>query len=488
MIRKIQLFIVIMLSVPCETFAQGTFEDVYKDFKKQAQTEYEDFRKKVNKDYAEWMRKAWEWHDKIAPMMRPKDEIRPPVIFDKEQQKEGSKPLPHGEIIPEPEPEPQPKPIAPIKEYDGEYKVIYFQFFGTKGKVRLPNDFHFKIGGKNEEAYANAWEELSKEKYNNLIRDCLVFRMEHQLCDWAYLLMLGAMSDAVCGKDTNESVMIQAFVYCQSGYQIRLGLTQDEDLRLLFKSEHIIFDLTGFKMDDGVFYLLPSFDDEGLKVCDISYPEEKPLSLWITQEQKFAVGSSAERLFIPQDSLIAIKSQTNKNLIDFYGTYPTSMIGEDLVSRWAMYANTPLSNKGQEKLYPQLKSVIDQTDNNVIAANWLLYWIQTAFVYEYDDKVWGHDRAFFAEETLYYPYCDCEDRSILYTRLVRDLLDLNAILVYYPGHLAAAVEFNTPVEGDYINLDGKRFTICDPTYIGAPVGVTMPDMNNHTAKVVLLSK
>jgi hypothetical protein len=57
----------------------------------------------------------------------------------------------------------------------------------------------------------------------------------------------------------------------------------------------------------------------------------------------------------------------------------------------------------------------------------LLNWVQTAFVYEYDDKVWGDDRAFFPEETLYYPYCDCEDRSILLSRLVRDLLGLKAI-------------------------------------------------------------
>ena len=87
---------------------------------------------------------------------------------------------------------------------------------------------------------------------------------------------------------------------------------------------------------------------------------------------------------------------------------------------------------------------------------------------------------------LYYPYCDCEDRSILYSRLVRDLLGLDVILVFYPGHLATAVCFNTPVEGDYIELSGKRFTICDPTYIGAPVGMTMPNMDNKTAKVILL--
>ena len=98
----------------------------------------------------------------------------------------------------------------------------------------------------------------------------------------------------------------------------------------------------------------------------------------------------------------------------------------------------------------------------------------------------GHDRAFFAEETLYYPYCDCEDRAILFTRLVRDLLGLKCILVYYPGHLASAVCLKQQVNGDYILLDGDVYTICDPTYIGAPVGITMPEMDNRSAKVIKL--
>ena len=103
-------------------------------------------------------------------------------------------------------------------------------------------------------------------------------------------------------------------------------------------------------------------------------------------------------------------------------------------------------------------------------------------------KYGGHDRTFFAEETLFYPYCDCEDRSVLFIRLVRDLTKLDCILIYYPGHLAAAVNFNSDVNGDYILLNKKKFVVCDPTYIGAPVGVTMPDMNNSSAGIVLLSR
>jgi hypothetical protein len=469
--------------------AQNDFENAFNDFKQKAETEYEEFRKKANREYADWMRKAWVWHKKMEPMPRPKDDMMPPVIFDKNKKKRTEpKSMPYEEVVPVPEPAPQPKPVAPIRENNGEYKVIYFQFFGTDGQVRLPTNFAFKLNGNDVDAFANGWEELASNKCDNLIRDCLVLRMEHQLCDWAYLMMLGAMSEKVCGGWNNEARMMQGFVLCQSGYKVRFGITKEMELRLLFKSEHQIFDLNGFEMDDGMFYLIEPITDDGLNVCDIAYPDEKALSLWIDQEQLLSENLSEERLLIQADSARTIRVQTNKNWMVFCNSYPTSMIGEDIVSRWAMYANTPISNSLKSKLYPQLQDAIKKYDisDAVNAASWLLYWVQTAFVYEYDDKVWGHDRAFFAEETLYYPYCDCEDRSILYSRLVRDLLGLDVILVFYPGHLATAVAFNSPVDGDYIEFNGKRFTICDPTYIGAPIGETMPDMDNKTAKVILL--
>ena len=69
---------------------------------------------------------------------------------------------------------------------------------------------------------------------------------------------------------------------------------------------------------------------------------------------------------------------------------------------------------------------------------------------------------------------------------MRDLLALKVVLVYYPGHLATAIHFSNDVRGDYLMLSGTRYTICDPTYIGASVGMTMPDMDNSKATVILL--
>ena len=51
-----------------------------------------------------------------------------------------------------------------------------------------------------------------------------------------------------------------------------------------------------------------------------------------------------------------------------------------------------------------------------------------------------------------------------------------------------AVDLAEASDGDYVQLDGRRFTVCDPTYIGARVGKTMPNMDNSQAKLILLEK
>ncbi len=75
---------------------------------------------------------------------------------------------------------------------------------------------------------------------------------------------------------------------------------------------------------------------------------------------------------------------------------------------------------------------------------------------------------------------------ILYSRLVRDLMGLQVVLLYYPGHLATAVEFNENIPGDYIVLNGHRYLVCDPTYINAEIGNTMPGMDNSKVSVIML--
>ena len=225
---------------------------------------------------------------------------------------------------------------------------------------------------------------------------------------------------------------------------------------------------------------------EKLYICEVPFPQEQPLSMLLPQEQRFDYEASAPRsLKSAAFPKVLVEATVNKKALSFYASYPPSMINENQQTLWAMYANMPMPKAISQTFMAAMKEKIAGL-SQLEAMERLLNFVQTAFVYEYDDKVWGCDRAFFPEETLYYPYCDCEDRSILLSRMVRDLLGLHCVLIHYPGHLAMAVQFTDDVKGDCIMLQGEKFTICDPTYIGAHVGETMPGMNNAEAKAILL--
>ena len=484
---KRNLLSLIFASLFVHLQAQVTFQDAYDQFRQQAKEKYENYRDEANKKYADFVRQAWEEHKVMPAIPKPKEEEVPPVVIPEEDLQKPIESTPieiEEEVIEVPTIEPQPLPVEPIKEQPtvSEDKVS-FAFYGTTMQVRFDKKLAFKLNGCTPNTVADGWERLSKKDYNNLIRDCLELRITQQLNDWAYLKMLDKMAQACMGSG-DAATLLMAYVYCQSGYRMRLGM-EGNKLRMLYASKHDIYDTMYFEIDGEGFYLYGA-EAERMSICEAAFPQEKSMSLWIPQAMKLADRRSNVRTLTSERYPdMKIQVSVNRNLIDFMNEYPTSMIGDNFMTRWAMYAKTPLEDRLKGEILPVFKEKLQGLSQKE-AVERLLNWVQTAFVYEYDDKVWGGDRAFFAEESLYYPYCDCEDRSILFTHLVRDLLGLKCILIYYPGHLASAVKFTENVQGDYIQLNGNRFVVCDPTYIGAPIGYTMPSMDNATANVILL--
>ena len=458
----------------------------FAEYKSKKQREFDEYRRKKNEEFAAYVRKKWEAFRGAAPKPKPKDQDKPPVVIKDEQKQQPIKdnPVPIKETVTPPKPEPKPEPIAPIQEAPKPTeKWQSFTVFGTDMKVRFEDKQRFTLNGINEAAIADCWQKLAGKDYDNTVHDCLQLRDSKKLSDWAYLNMLQKMAEQCVGRG-NEATLLTAYVYSQSGYQMRLGMA-GQTLRMLFASRHAIYDKVYFTLEGQNFYVWNG-SERSLNICSVGFPKETPLSLYLPKAQSLAVNATAKRT-LSSKRYPQMKAQVsvNKNLIDFYNSYPSSMVGGNFMTRWAMYANTPIDATAKSTLYSALREHIKGCGDKE-AVERLLNWVQTAFVYEYDDKVWGHDRAFFAEESLYYPYCDCEDRSILLSRLVRDLLGLKVVLVYYPGHLATAIHFANDVKGDYLVLSGVRYTVCDPTYIGATIGMTMPGMDNNKATVILL--
>jgi hypothetical protein len=410
------------------TLKAQDYRQQYEDFKQKSSQSYVSFRNECNQKYAEFLRTAWSWYEGKAPLPVP-EELTP--IPPRPYNNEDTKPIEITPIDVTPiDNETQPLPLEPIREVPSpQIDAFTIEFYGVTCSVRLPECARLCFKNCSPDMIANAWQMLATDSINNAIRDCLEIRIRYNLCDWAYLQFLDRLCNGYC-TDKNGATMLMAFLYCQSGYQMRLAV-DGNNLIMLYGSKHQIFDKCYFVVD-GIYFYPYGEPSNNISICNAEFESETPMSLLINTEQKLGTSMSAVRTIkSKQYADVSISSQVPNNLIDFYNSYPTSAIDNNPMTRWAMYANTPLARNSKDLIYPALRKAIFGCDA-LAAANKLLNWVQTGFVYEYDDKVWGYDRAFFAEETLYYPYCDCEDRSILFSHLVRDLLGLDVALVYYP--------------------------------------------------------
>ena len=466
---------------------KNRLQRAFDEIRREMHEDFQNFRRQCMEEFLQFASEPWKEFQEEKPVPKPKeDEVPPKPIREKDKEKPiEDKPVVIEEVV-EPQPvEPQPQPVEPIEEVPVVVeKYVDFTFFGTPGRVRFDIANKVNLGGVDEQSVVSALRTLSGEEYDNMIRDCLTLRDSLQLSDWAYLKMLNALSDKIAGKGTNEAALLLAYLYMQSGYKMRLA-TDGTKLYVLFASKYVIYDLGFYTIDGTLYYGVEKIPNQ-LLICQASFKGERELSLGITTDQLFAQGitKDVQRKSV-KNPAVGCTIRLNKNLIDFYDSYPSSMVGGNFMTRWAMYANTPLNRQVKQQLYPILKQhIADKSAYEAVAV--LLDFVQMAFPYGYDDQIWGHDRAFFAEESIWYDKCDCEDHAILFSRLVRDLVGLKVILVYYPGHLASAVHFPEAVKGDYLELNGERYVVCDPTYFGAPIGMTMDGMDNKTAKVILL--
>lgn len=460
-------------------------EEQYNRFKTDKQAEYDAFRKRANEKYAQFMRNPWATFEEQQEDTIVQEPVLPPVVLQEEQTTPTAATAaidvaPEVEVLPPPPAEPEP--IAPVKPKDMPAKMVSIGYYGTIISIGFPADDSLHLRELDEDAIADAWTELADSRYDITVSTALKARKTNTLCDWSYMKMLQAVTEKHYGK-TNEAVLMQAFLMTQSGYRIRLGMS-NEKLYMLVASLYDIFDFKYFLIGNTKFYNVSGERTGKMMITDAGFQKEKSLSLQIRQLPQLGSDPTPKRALTSKKGLTSVAS-VNRNLIDFFNNYPQACFNGNQATRWVAYANTPLEDNIKAMLYPPLKDAIQGLGEKE-AVGLLLNWVQTAFEYELDNKVWGADRAFFAQETLFYPYCDCEDRSILFSRLIRDLTGLDIIFVYYPGHLATAVAFNEDVSGDWLTYKGRKYIVCDPTFINAAVGRTMPGCDNQLAQIIAL--
>ena len=308
------------------------FKEDFESFRRAIHKDFNNFRKKINKEYAEFLKNPWEEFTEKKPLVIPKEDDVPPVIYPEEERNKpfpAPEPLPYDVVIPVPKPAPQPKPVEPIKENPEPMPKVDFLWFGTKLSVRFDTSSALQMTGAREDVVSAAWLELSGQQYTNLVYDCLQLRTEYKMGDWAYLEMLQAVAEKLFGEGTNESVLLMAYLYCQSGYKMRLARDDSGILHMLFASRHIIYDIPHYNVGGERFYPYGECPSS-IYISDNAFQGEQSLSLWFAASPRLAVSATSSRTRQSERyPEVKVNLSSNKNLMDFYSSYPTSMVGEN---------------------------------------------------------------------------------------------------------------------------------------------------------------
>lgn len=453
----------------------------FKTYTQKQRKEFETYRAKLNAEYAEYMSKAWTAYksSKAIPVPKCPEPVKP-VAVDPTQTESMAifKEILMASITPSAKPKEPVIPVVPLPEVEPTVMSLSghsFAFYGTPCYVGLTDEHRFNLNSIKEYDVSKGWKLLSEERYLPIVSQCVEYREKLGLCDWGYVRFVQELTESFFTENKrNEAVLMQQYILVQSGYKVRMARTA-EKLILLLPMKEDIYRYTYVNIRGEHYYIMADLKGgDEFYVLDREFPKEQPFSLNIGSSPQLAGSATVERTLTSR-KLMTASVTVNKNLIDFYNDYPQC-------AEWPYYAAASLSPETKQMLYPALERQIEGL-SQAEAANMLLNFVQTAFDYQTDGEQFGAERTLFADESLYYPYCDCEDRSILYANLVHDLLGLDAVLLHYPGHLATAVRFTDEVSGNYISLNGFRYLVCDPTYIGANIGMSMPQYRDSKVEV-----
>lgn len=486
-------------------------EKEFEEFTRQQQQKFDDFKNKADAEFETFLRETWQKYDAFAPVPAPQRPEPPkPVTFDPAKAqpepvavkpgvtKTPDAPVPD-EVVPaggkQPEmpslqDRPAPGVYVPGKPYTPVIvpapvvkpgRSVYrtpVEFYGTVFDVATDAAEELALTGNQEADVADAWKKLCAADYEQLVSDCMNLKKEKQLSDWAYLLFTKQLGLQLYGQNRPDDVaFLQMFLLNKSGYKVRLAKI-DNRLKLLVAPAGTIYSTPYLNIGGNKYYVFEPAVGGSMSIYTYrqDFADAKNLVCLNIEGIPAFEKEEQARTLTTADGTLKVQTVVNKNLIDFYFDYPQC----DVV----IHYKTPMSEELRSMLYPQLKEAIagmSQKD----AANLLLNFVQTAFEYKTDGEQFGYEKPNFPDETFYYPYCDCEDRAMLYSTLVKDLMGLETILLDYPNHIASAVRFTEDIQGDYIVLDnGDKYLICDPTYIGAPIGMCMDEYKNVAPQII----
>jgi len=484
-------------------FVVALFAGDYEDWLASQNKEYTTYKKTMDDEFADMLKKDWQdykafvnqsQYTKPKPTAKKIPKITKPKVLPKKII-QTSKPV----VIPKVIKKPQPKKVAPVvvakeivkqeikkkKIKVSNLKGIKFKFFGEDITIFIDKKQSLKPFKFSKDGLRNFWKMMAKTKYKPLLKQIVAYQKSLNLNGWGLYKLVHRLGKEIYLNNGNAN-MFAWFILSKMGYDVKVGYTKST-VYLLSTMAHKLYQVAFFKIDNKRYYVLTP-NGRIKKVGQMftyngNYPKaNKKLSFVMKKPILFDSSISTKELkfyYREDKKYYTVYGKYNQELVDFYKTFPQS--------DYKVYFEDEVSQQTSYSLLNGLKPFI-QDKSELEAVNFLLRFVQKSFRYRTDQMQFGYEKPLFLEETLKYPYSDCEDRSIFFAYLVKKLTNLDVVGVKYSDHMATAVAFSSDTVGAKFRYNGKVYTITDPTYINANVGQAMPKYKNKSFEIVKINR
>ena len=480
MILMKQLIVLLFFMCTCQLYAQGNHE--FKEFRSKMMNDFHSFRNSVLNDYDKFLNGIWKDYEVFRvgkpdsvpkPIEVPHVETKPQVApMDVECPLNAKIPV-LDDIKETPVKIPTSIPVPsqiPIRE-----SALDVNYYGLT--IKLPQKMtSFEGQLLKHPQVSKYWKELERNNWKQVVPILMQYKQLYNYSDYMYYLLVEKYAKAL-ETDVNKRCVIKLYLMVHSGYDARIAL-KNETLVLLLPFVNQLYACTYIEQYGVKFYLFSESEyPSGGTISSYEVPnnneELKLLSARMIDNPRLAINDKAYNI---TDGVLSISGTVNENLMRVLSDLPQMSN--------ILYAYPTLDGNCREQIIISLKKQLEGK-SKVDALQALMHFMHFAFKYSTDQNQFGKEKPFFFEELLYYPKCDCEDRSVFFAYLIQHVLDLECHLLDFPGHIAVAVDIDG-ISGTYYIHEGKRYYIADPTYIGSSVGECMPDYLNISPNLLII--
>ena len=390
----------------------------------------------------------------------------------------------------------------PTKDFDKSKKFaidnstnLLLNFYGRQISIAVDPKLKVKSAGVEEKDVADYFSNIAKcrAETNALWTQMDDVVNQFGLNEWGYFCLVREVSEKMFDNVNDRVLFCFYMLRNEGGFKTRLARGKDSGsltLLLALDNSKEVYSYTFFRFAD---------DETGTK-------KVKYYTVYGGGKAKEAVYSydfckqdtEKKQMHLDFDKVLnmgecditrTLQLTKNKSVKLPYNKAHMAYLNDVPMTVFPIYFLSPVSIEAQRVLqqnFNEMKSEYAPAQ----FIQMLLHFVQTAFDYKTDEEQFGYEKYFYPEEVIGYPYSDCEDRAALFAWLVQKYTNAKVIGLQYEGHVATAVYFgdDAEVSGDGFMYGGKKYYVCDPTYINASIGMTMPQFKGKTPKVIKLKK